>query len=70
MQGIGRVLDLWVFDSRGHWWTFRVEGVLSVKGIGGFLPVVSEQTRQRRKRPFEEETVDRYLHTYPWVLLS
>lgn len=47
-----------------------MEGVLSVKGIGGFLPVVSEQTRQRRKRPFEEETVDRYLDTYPWVLLS
>lgn len=61
MQGIGRVLDLWVFDTGGHWWTFRVEGVLSVKGIGGFFPVVSEQSRQRRKRPFEEETVDRYL---------
>lgn len=32
MQGIGRVLDLWVFDTGGHWWTFRVEGVFISEG--------------------------------------
>jgi hypothetical protein len=29
VQGIGRVLDLWAFDSGGDWWAFELEGFIS-----------------------------------------